>query len=1265
MEGKKFIVTFILGIIYSFLFFNLAKAENVLDVPFITQFPPGTDWYHTKNCGPTSYLMIDSFYTDKKLNIQSIKDVDDWLNKNYGRPIDNYNGYYTNINDLKILGLEFGNFLDNDVEMVNSLEKIKNALKNDLPVIIFVYTNMYKYGRNIDVGHFMVITGITDDTVYTNDPGKTEGKNKAYPLSQFIYAWSLQNNAALIFYPPGHEKILENKSGGLFLDLFNFANNIFDIKNILPDENGKDVKGETEVSIQPENNNFVYTASITDKNQSLEVEPGQIINVVVKAKNTGNTTWQKNLISLNVLGTKVDNQKFFVDTWKTHLRPTLVDSDVASGETGIFSFQLKILNEIGNYNFRTMIVRQDGLQFTQVGSDIFSLNLNVKEKKVEEVLLPIIKEENEINIFDQVKNTVDNVINKVNEVVTDIVKSIPTFFGGGSSNGSTNNTNSDNDFVSSEIPEPELFFTASASSTLTNIVTTTIFGEKSTELVNLKINNLENIFSSSGKSWSSDVDLVEGENNLLFSFSNFDQTKIVTGTLPIILDSISPDKPILNSILNTDNSPQLNLSWQSADVGSGLAYYILENKIATSTEWQTLLKNTTSTILNFPVAIGNSYEFRVKAVDLAGNESSWSNEGNDDSILVDYSKEVIINEIAYAPTYQGACGGEWIELYNPENLDLFGWSLEVLSVNSSSTVIISASSTDKYLVIGSLNIPDTGAKIVLKNNVGKIIDETDQSLGWFVTPNFSHARSFERINTSSSGNLASNWRENNSLRFQLFNSMCNQDYSSRGFDNNSYYFLSNNLAQDYIFSTTSTSDKILILSKEHNPYILDSRVILPAGYTLVLEPGVVVVGVNNDSLLEVAGTLQINGTASEPVYFTSARDKTVSDWYLSGNPSRLEAAEVSLGDWGLIIVKPGGTMQAYYTNFFYGGHTYRTGSCFSCWTEEVIRNEGGSVVVNNSNFDNIFVIQNDYNSSNDAYIWNGGNLEVNNSNFNNGYRAILSNKDTHVSISNNKFSNFSFDGVSPVNVQDAILDKWENNVFENNKINNISLPTLNISEDYTLTTDYNDVYFNGINVSSGAIMMIMPGVNINLNENTWLKVEGSLQAVGTENNHISICPNQPKCSGLWFSNSQNNILSYVDIRNGGYHSNHTYPYLYLNYYSSLWLVNSQLAINNSSIMDSRRPSGFGICGVNSDLDISNSEFGWSVDYPPPKYSNWIDGGIKINGGSLHLDNDTFRMMNYAVDASQGGEVTSENMSSTNFIDMYDVKYSLPNNIFSF
>ena len=138
MEGTKrvfFISTFF--ILLNFLFFNFVKAENILDVPFITQFPPGTDWYHTKNCGPTSYLMIDSFYTGRNLSVQSIKDVDDWLNKNYGRPIDNYNGYYTQLDDLKNIGIIFGDFNDEDIVLDNSLESIKYALSKKYPVIIF------------------------------------------------------------------------------------------------------------------------------------------------------------------------------------------------------------------------------------------------------------------------------------------------------------------------------------------------------------------------------------------------------------------------------------------------------------------------------------------------------------------------------------------------------------------------------------------------------------------------------------------------------------------------------------------------------------------------------------------------------------------------------------------------------------------------------------------------------------------------------------------------------------------------------------------------------------------------------------------------------------------------------------------------------------------------------------------------------------------------------------------------------------------------
>jgi len=1251
MGGQRKGLLYLFIIIFSFLFFGSVRAENVLDVPFILQFPPGTGWGFTKNCGPTSYLMVDSFYTGRNLSVQTIKDVDDWLYLNYGKSINNYNGSLTDIDDLKNISIKFGGFFDEDIELSNSFNEVKSAIQNNLPVIIKVYTNMRIKG-DYDVVHFMVLTGISGDTVYTNDPGKTAGKNKAYPLQQFLYAWSLQNNAAIIFYPPGHEKNLENHASNLFFDLFNLGTNIFDIQNILPNDNSQNVKGETEVAVQPENNNTVYTASITDKNQTLEVEPEQVVDIVVKVKNTGNTTWQKNLISLNVVGGELENQKFYNSSWKTHLRPTVLDADVGAGETGTFSFKIKSPVDIGSYNFQAVIVRQDGTQFTQVGSDIFVLNLNVKEKKVEELEDSIVEEQNDTNIIDKIKQTVNDVINKVNDIVENIVNSLPTFFGGGlpGNNTNTNQNNNSSSTSTEELPELELFFNVSSSTSLTNLVMTTISGEKSAELVNLEINNVDSIISTSGTTWSTELNLVEGENDLLLSFSNLENSKVVTGTLQIVLDSTAPNKSVVNSVLNTDDSPQLNLTWQSEDSGSGLDYYIVEYKMSTDTDWQSIFEKTTSTELNFPVVISNTYEFRVQAVDKVGNESVWSNESEDNPILVDWSKEVVINEISYAPTYFGGCGGEWVELYNSQNsdLDLSGWSLEISNVISSSTVVLSGFvSSTSYKVIGVSNISDTGVKIILKNSAGKIIDETDQSAGWFATPSFTHARSMERVNAGLSGNSRSNWRENNSLRFQLSNN-CGQNYSSQGYDNNSYYYLSNKLSEDYMFVSSSTDSYALTLTKDHNPYILDERVILPANYTLVLEPGVVVVGRYGHSRLEVSGSLQINATAEDPVYFTSARDKTVADWYLSGVPSTLGSGNPAPGDWSAIIIKGGGTMHADYANFWYGGYTYRNGNCFVCYAQQVIRNEGGTLVLDHTNFDNMLV-RADYQDGNDAYIWGGGLMEVNNSNFNNGYSAVMASGGSRVSFAGDTFSNFVASGRSALEIRTVILDKWENNVFVSNTVNTTVLPALNIDSDYTLTPSYNNVFFDGIFVTSSATLTILPGVDVNLNSSRWLKVEGNLQAIGTTDNHIRICPNGG-CAGLWFQNSQNNNLSFVDVRNAGNQSRSEYPYLYLNYYGAIWTVNSSLNIDNSNIMENRRPSGFDICSVGSDLDIKNSELGWSVDYK--HYPNWITGGIKMNGGKLHIDNSNFHFMTYAVLSEQGGaNVTYDNMSSENYFSV--------------
>ena len=135
MGGQRKGLLYLFIIIFSFLLFGSVRAENVLDVPFILQFPPGTGWGFTKNCGPTSYLMVDSFYTGRNLSVQTIKDVDDWLYLNYGKSINNYNGSLTDIDDLKNISIKFGGFFDEDIELSNSFNEVKSAIQNiTLPI---------------------------------------------------------------------------------------------------------------------------------------------------------------------------------------------------------------------------------------------------------------------------------------------------------------------------------------------------------------------------------------------------------------------------------------------------------------------------------------------------------------------------------------------------------------------------------------------------------------------------------------------------------------------------------------------------------------------------------------------------------------------------------------------------------------------------------------------------------------------------------------------------------------------------------------------------------------------------------------------------------------------------------------------------------------------------------------------------------------------------------------------------------------------------
>jgi len=166
-----------------------------LDVPFKAQVLPG-EWNRTLNCGHTSVLMIAGFHKRFTPTIQDIKDADDFINRQFGDPIRNYNGYYTGGTRTNRL-IELAKYLGLPEVTDHSgwrLDDLRHELEAGRPVIVGVWTDMAIY---TGVPHWMVLTGMKDDIVYVNDPGHSGGKDNQYDISTFDAAWRDQGSVAI------------------------------------------------------------------------------------------------------------------------------------------------------------------------------------------------------------------------------------------------------------------------------------------------------------------------------------------------------------------------------------------------------------------------------------------------------------------------------------------------------------------------------------------------------------------------------------------------------------------------------------------------------------------------------------------------------------------------------------------------------------------------------------------------------------------------------------------------------------------------------------------------------------------------------------------------------------------------------------------------------------------------------------------------------------------------------------------------------------
>jgi len=576
----------------------------------------------------------------------------------------------------------------------------------------------------------------------------------------------------------------------------------------------------------------------------------------------------------------------------------------------------------------------------------------------------------------------------------------------------------------------------------------------------------------------------------------------------------------------------------------------------------------------------------------------------------------VINEVAWMGT-QANSADEWIELYNTTStdIDLNNWTLSwshgtttysiTFSTSTTATTIISSNGfylierTDDDAVsdisadwFGSFGygLNNNGEKIELKDASGNLIDMVDCSSGWFAGKNQKVENdwlrvSMERISSTSTGAISTDWTSNNLITKNGKDASSNDIYGTPRSENSASMLFT--LISDLPFSTTTPK---ITLSYNHNPHLITQNLLIPKDRTLFIEEGVII-KFCQDCELVVEGIIQTSATSSKNIILTSYKDDdyggdTNNDGNSNGEP----------GDWKRIYFKNSSGSELNNIITRYGGHFFQPTN--PPYTDSdyipIIHIEGGSVSIQNATISDAFTraiwldnststisdvmflnIKNSPSTRDSAAIFvNGGNSIIENSTFLDNSIGIEVGSGIPT-IKNSTFLDNSI-GILIKNGNSRI----ENNVFENNKIPiklwASSSPVFSGNAPNTQNNDLNGVLIKGqvlatttwqadlpyvigeenLLITTNGTLVLEPGVVIKLNNQKSMDIHGKLLAQGTLNQKIvftsfhddyngdtnatTTLPSLPSQSDLrdwrslrFYSTSSDSILDYAVIKYGG------------------------------------------------------------------------------------------------------------------------------------